>query len=59
MIIETKEILILNNHEKEILNNAYRIACELIEKVDDKNLYNIATRIADALEELKRFGAFW
>ena len=58
MTIETKEIITLIAHEKEILNNAYQIACELIEKVDDKNLYNIATRIADALAELKQFDTF-
>lgn len=58
MTIETKEILTFNAHEKEILDNAYRIACELIEKVNDKNLYDIAMRIADALAELKQFDTF-
>ena len=58
MTIETKEILTFNAHEKEILDNAYRIACELIEKATDEDIYNAAKHIADALAELKQFDTF-
>ena len=58
MIIQTKEILMLNLHEKETLQAAYHIACELIEKVTDKAIYNAAKHIADGLEELRHIHEF-
>ena len=58
MIIQTKEVLMLNAQEKETLQNAYRIACELIEKATDEDIYNAAKHIADGLEELKHIDEF-
>ena len=58
MIIQTKEVLMLNAREKETLQNAYRIACELIEKATDEAIYNAARHIADGIEELKHIDEF-
>ena len=58
MIIQTKEVLMLNAQEKETLQNAYRIACELIEKATDEDILYAAKHITDGLEELKHIDEF-
>lgn len=52
MKIELKETVTLTETEKSALNSVYEIANEILEKVNEPDIYNAAKLIADGIEEL-------
>lgn len=52
MKVELKEIVTLTETEKSAIDCVYNVANEILEKVNEPDIYNAAKLIVDGIEEL-------
>ena len=51
MKVEMKEVLTLTHEEKAMINKVYSLMLDILEKVNDSDIYNATKKICDGMEE--------
>lgn len=51
MRIEMKEVVTLSDEEKKVINEAHFLMLEILEQVNDPDIYNATKQICDGMEE--------
>ena len=51
MIVEMKEVVTLTTEEKKLINKTYILMLDILEAINDPDIYNAVKQACDGLEE--------
>ena len=51
MKVEMKEVLILTTEEKKLINNTNILMLDILEAINDPDIYNAVKQVCDGFEE--------